>query len=236
MARKRNRGSASPSSSSSSSDDSDAKEKGRKNSRGTKKEDKEREEGEGRNGRRGGKEGRESNGGERSGDHGAAVESAVALAGEEGGGQQEGVQKMSLMERTIKQGKAGGAYIPPFRLKQMMQEAQDKSSPEYQRATWEGLKKSINGLVNRVTKSNITSIIQELFSHNLVRARGLYARSVMKAQLASPAFSPVRAPASLQFFKAYFLQEVCLPAFFLSDLTCCICVRFITDTAAYTII
>lgn len=67
-------------------------------------------------------------------------------------------KKLSLMERTklLPVGKAGGAYIPPFRLKQMQAEMQDKSSPEYQRMTWEALKKTINGLVNKVTKPNIS--------------------------------------------------------------------------------
>jgi pre-mRNA-splicing factor CWC22 len=101
----------------------------------------------------------------------------------------------SLMERTktLPAGRAGGAYIPPFRLKQMMQEAQNKASPEFQRMTWEALKKSINGLINKVTKTNISAIIAEIFHENLVRGRGLYARSLMKAQLASPSFAPVYA-------------------------------------------
>ena len=55
-------------------------------------------------------------------------------------------------------GKAGGAYIPPFRLEQMQAEMQDKSSPEFQRMTWEALKKTINGLVNKVTRGNISGL------------------------------------------------------------------------------
>ena len=45
---------------------------------------------------------------------------------------------------------AGGAYIPPARLRQMQAQIQDKSSVAYQRIAWEALKKSINGLVNKV--------------------------------------------------------------------------------------
>ena len=103
--------------------------------------------------------------------------------------------KPSLMQRTkmLPAGKAGGAYIPPFRLKQMQAEIQDKNGAEYQRMTWEALKKSINGLVNKVTKPNISVIVGEIFQENLVRGRGLYCRSVMKAQLASPAFTPIYA-------------------------------------------
>ena len=88
-------------------------------------------------------------------------------------------------------GRSGGAYVPPFKLAQMMREIRDKSSPEYQRITWEALKKSINGLVNKINSSNVKNIVPELFSENLVRGKGLFARSVMKSQMASPQFSPV---------------------------------------------
>lgn len=46
----------------------------------------------------------------------------------------------------------------------MMKEAQDKESPEYQRLTWDALRKSINGLVNKVNASNIKHIMPEFFS------------------------------------------------------------------------
>ena len=45
----------------------------------------------------------------------------------------------------------------------MMKEAQDKESPEYQRLTWDALRKSINGLVNKVNISNIKHILPEFF-------------------------------------------------------------------------
>ncbi|KAI8378278.1 MIF4G-domain-containing protein [Choanephora cucurbitarum] len=89
--------------------------------------------------------------------------------------------------------RAGGAYIPPHRLRQMQQSITDTSSEEYQRITWEALKKSINGLINKVNTSNIKMIIPELFGENLVRGRGLYCRSMMKAQQASLPFTPVYA-------------------------------------------
>ncbi|OAD04066.1 hypothetical protein MUCCIDRAFT_163581 [Mucor lusitanicus CBS 277.49] len=89
--------------------------------------------------------------------------------------------------------RAGGAYIPPHRLRQMQQSIKDTSSEEYQRITWEALKKSINGLINKVNTSNIKMIIPELFGENLIRGRGLYCRSMMKAQQASLPFTPVYA-------------------------------------------
>nr|GEW00564.1 pre-mRNA-splicing factor CWC22 homolog [Tanacetum cinerariifolium] len=60
-------------------------------------------------------------------------------------------QKLADMQEGMTNlGKSGGVYIPPFKLARMMSEVQDKSSLEYQRMTWDALKKSINGLVNKV--------------------------------------------------------------------------------------
>lgn len=102
----------------------------------------------------------------------------------------EFMQEMEMMKLTTR---AGGAYIPPHRLRQMQQQITDKSSEQYQRLTWEALKKSINGLINKINTSNIKMIIPELFGENLVRGRGLFCRSIMKAQSASLRFTPVYA-------------------------------------------
>eukprot|EP00033_Pygsuia_biforma_P000878 GCRY01001017.1.p1 GENE.GCRY01001017.1~~GCRY01001017.1.p1 ORF type:complete len:862 (-),score=252.85 GCRY01001017.1:67-2652(-) len=80
---------------------------------------------------------------------------------------------------------SGSVYIPPFRLAQMRQNLNDKSTKEYQRMHWDALKKSINGLCNKVTAANIKNIVAELFHENLIRGRGLFIRSIMKAQSAS---------------------------------------------------
>ncbi|XP_059429798.1 uncharacterized protein LOC132163506 [Corylus avellana] len=88
-------------------------------------------------------------------------------------------------------GKSGGVYIPPFKLARMIKEVEDKSSIEYQRLTWDALRKSINGLVNKVNAANIKNIIPELFSENLIRGRGLFCRSCMKSQMSSPGFTDV---------------------------------------------
>ncbi|KAF5747636.1 pre-mRNA-splicing factor CWC22 [Tripterygium wilfordii] len=88
-------------------------------------------------------------------------------------------------------GKSGGVYIPPFKLARMMKDVQDKSSNEYQRLTWDALRKSINGLVNKVNATNIKNIIPELFAENMIRGRGLFCRSCMKSQMASPGFTDV---------------------------------------------
>nr|GME19598.1 pre-mRNA-splicing factor CWC22 homolog [Ipomoea batatas] len=89
-------------------------------------------------------------------------------------------------------GRSGGVYIPRFKLARMMKEIQeDKSSVEYQKMTWDALRKSINGLVNKVNVTNIKNIIPELFAENLIRGRGLFCRSCMKSQMASPSFTDV---------------------------------------------
>ncbi|KAH9696141.1 MI domain-containing protein [Citrus sinensis] len=88
-------------------------------------------------------------------------------------------------------GRSGGVYIPPFKLARMMKDVEDKSSAEYQRLTWDALRKSINGLVNKVNATNIKNIIPELFAENLIRGRGLFCRSCMKSQMASPGFTDV---------------------------------------------
>ncbi|KZT32743.1 MIF4G-domain-containing protein [Sistotremastrum suecicum HHB10207 ss-3] len=88
--------------------------------------------------------------------------------------------------------RAAGVYIPPARLRAMQEAASaDKSSPEYQRISWDALRKSITGIVNRVNITNIKNVVPELFAENLVRGRGLFARSIMKAQAASLPFTPV---------------------------------------------
>lgn len=105
------------------------------------------------------------------------------------------------MERTSKKTKttddiftkAGGAYIPPAKLRMMQAEITDKSSVSYQKIAWEALKKSINGYINKVNVSNLKIIILELLKENLVRGRGVLVRSMMQAQAVSPTFTHVYA-------------------------------------------
>ncbi|KAI8999086.1 hypothetical protein BD414DRAFT_144616 [Trametes punicea] len=88
--------------------------------------------------------------------------------------------------------RSGGVYVPPARLRAMQEAAaKDKASAEYQRLSWDALRKSITGIVNRVNVANIKHVVPELFQENLIRGRGLFARSVMKAQAASLPFTPV---------------------------------------------
>ncbi|KAJ1886039.1 pre-mRNA-splicing factor cwc22, partial [Coemansia sp. IMI 209127] len=93
-----------------------------------------------------------------------------------------------------------GRYMPPSMRRQMMAAAakaagsseQARAEVE-QRESWEALKKRINGPINKVNTSNIKEIVVELFSANLIRGRGLFCRSVIKAQSLSRPFTPVYA-------------------------------------------
>lgn len=69
----------------------------------------------------------------------------------------------------------------------------DPSSVEHQRMMWELLRKSINGIVNKVNISNIQNIVIELFNENILRGKGILARAIIKAQMASPNFTHVYA-------------------------------------------
>lgn len=89
--------------------------------------------------------------------------------------------------------KTGGAYIPPAKLRMLQAEITDKSGAAYQRIAWEALKKSIHGYINKVNTSNIGIITRELLHENIVRGRGLLARSIIQAQAASPTFTSVYA-------------------------------------------
>jgi pre-mRNA-splicing factor CWC22 len=86
-----------------------------------------------------------------------------------------------------------GVYLPPFKLARIKEELVDSSGEDAQRLEWERLRKSLKGMINRVNSSNIKSVIPELFRENLVKGRGLFVRSVLHAQIASPVFTPVLA-------------------------------------------
>lgn len=57
----------------------------------------------------------------------------------------------------------------------MMREANDKSGPQFQRMTWDALRKSLNGLINKVNVQNIKEILPDIFRevHNSLPDRTL---------------------------------------------------------------
>jgi pre-mRNA-splicing factor CWC22 len=94
---------------------------------------------------------------------------------------------------TATTGRTGGVYIPPFKMRLIEKSIKDKESKEYQRLTWDALKKSLNGIVNKVSQKNIAKIIPELFGENLMRGKGPLCQSLIKAQAAAVGFSNVYA-------------------------------------------
>ncbi|VBB34835.1 unnamed protein product [Acanthocheilonema viteae] len=89
--------------------------------------------------------------------------------------------------------RTGGAYIPPAKLKMMQEQISDKNSEFYQRLDWERLKKRIHGQVNKANTSNLLNVVRDLLRENIIRGRGLLARSIIQAQSYSPTFSNVYA-------------------------------------------
>lgn len=43
-----------------------------------------------------------------------------------------------------------GVYIPPHRMKELQKHITDPNTPEFQRIQWDALRKSLNGLINKV--------------------------------------------------------------------------------------
>ncbi|CAI5737206.1 unnamed protein product [Peronospora destructor] len=105
-------------------------------------------------------------------------------------------KKQTVLMDADLSGRTGGIYLPPFKLAQLQQQEEkncDVASEVTQRRTWDALRKSLNGLINKVNVTNLSHILPELFHENLVRARGLLVRAIMKAQLASPGFTHIYA-------------------------------------------
>ncbi|XP_044318244.1 pre-mRNA-splicing factor cwc22 [Triticum aestivum] len=89
----------------------------------------------------------------------------------------------------------GPIYVPPRQAAAVGHAvagvADDKSGPAYQRRTWDALRASITGHVNKATPANIRHVLPELLAENLVRGRGLLCRALLKSQAACPAFTDV---------------------------------------------
>jgi pre-mRNA-splicing factor CWC22 len=93
----------------------------------------------------------------------------------------------------VKHSRSGGTYVPPRRAALLQRDLPAVGTEAYQRLSWEALRKSLNGLINKVNTSNIKEILVELFGENLVRGRGLLVRAVMRAQAAALPFTGIYA-------------------------------------------
>ncbi|KAK9834492.1 hypothetical protein WJX74_002896 [Apatococcus lobatus] len=94
--------------------------------------------------------------------------------------------------RAPTKGRAGGVYVPPWKQAQLA--AMLPASNEIlERQTWDALRKSLNGHVNKITAQNVRAVVRELIGENIIRGKGLLCRSLMRSQMASPTFTPVYA-------------------------------------------
>jgi len=102
---------------------------------------------------------------------------------------------------------ASGLYIPPRKRQQLlaqkerenagienMQTLDNPGSITRQRETWETLKKDIHGTINRINISTLKPLLSSLFEKaNLIRGRGILARTLLKASITSPSFAHIYA-------------------------------------------
>lgn len=102
---------------------------------------------------------------------------------------------------------AGGVYIPPAKRRQLEKQAleeQQKAGEENdegkqvsaleQRKTWEDQKRVVHGTINRLNADTIKPLIHDLFEKvNLIRLRGVLAKSLLQAAVSSPRYSNVYA-------------------------------------------
>lgn len=104
------------------------------------------------------------------------------------------IERLRQEYQRLKEMRSGGRYVPPAKLRALEEKLKLTQSPEEsQRAQWDSLKKSLNSLINKVNHNNIKGIVQEIFKHNLIRGRGLFCRSILKAQALALPFTPVYA-------------------------------------------
>ena len=107
----------------------------------------------------------------------------------------------SSASSTLSMRPKSGVYVPPHKLRALAAAASSSSpadssspsSPAFQQLRWDDLRRSLHGLVNRLTSSNLTELLPLFFQHNLVRGRGLLIKSLMKAQLLSTPYTAVYA-------------------------------------------
>lgn len=107
---------------------------------------------------------------------------------------EENIEALRDEYERLKDMRSGGRYVPPAKLRSLEEKLGLHKSPEdQQRLKWEDLKKNINSLINKVNQGNIKIIVQDVFKLNLIRGRGLFCRSILKAQSLALPFTPVYA-------------------------------------------
>ncbi|CCW69934.1 unnamed protein product [Phytomonas sp. Hart1] len=80
-------------------------------------------------------------------------------------------------------------YVPPHRKtddQSKAEELTDMTSEAYQQAAWQALRRTLTGIINRLSGENLADSATQLFRENLIRGRGLFARCLFRAQQADP--------------------------------------------------
>jgi len=97
-----------------------------------------------------------------------------------------------------------GVYLPPAKRRLLEQAAAtegsaqlavvDPASAASQRRTWDEQKRVVHGTINRLNGETIKPLIHDLFQKvNLIRLRGVLAKSVLQAAVSSPTYCSVYA-------------------------------------------
>lgn len=120
----------------------------------------------------------------------------------------------SLRKRSAALDDGGGVYLPPAKRRQLEEEAaaaaasnkasdsakeedrmgNSQTSVAVQRQTWQEQKRVVHGTINRLNTTTIKPLIHDLFAKvNLIRLRGVLAKSILMATGTSPQYSNVYA-------------------------------------------
>lgn len=85
-------------------------------------------------------------------------------------------------------------YLPPFRRRRRRPHGPMPQDPDaLQRDAWHQTVQHVHLTLNRVAKHNVAATAKSLFRINLVRARGVFAKSILRLQVGSPGLSDVLA-------------------------------------------
>ncbi len=102
-------------------------------------------------------------------------------------------QENEMEQRRISEGDAGGEQGPDDDDEKPIVTIATPNA-QIQRQKWEALKKAINGTINRLNTNTIKDLIHGLFQKaNLIRGKGLLAKSLLRAATTSPTYAPVYA-------------------------------------------
>ncbi|CAB9512604.1 splicing factor CWC22 [Seminavis robusta] len=134
--------------------------------------------------------------------------------GKQPGGEESAVGTKRSATSRLEELSSSGVYIPPAKRRQLekqaaeerKQQADDEKddierkevdsmvSAQQQRKSWEDEKRVVHGTINRLNEETVKPLIHDLFDKvNLIRLRGVLAKSVLQAAVSSPRYSNVYA-------------------------------------------